>query len=91
MCVEQRIRKLIIRDMIDIMLWLDDQASSSDRFGWTTSCPTHGDWMIIGFFTGYHIREYRQTDNCAFGNCARGPRGNGSGKFTGMPYMLIVL
>jgi hypothetical protein len=71
--------------MIDIMMHLDQHASSVGTAGWTTSWSAHCDWMILGVFTGYHIGEYGQIDNCSYGNCARGTRGDGSGEFAGTP------
>jgi hypothetical protein len=86
MCVERCTCQPITRDMIDIMLPFDHHTSSTGNFGWTTSWPAHCDWMILGLFTGYHIGECGQTDNCSDGNCARGARGDGSGKFVGTPF-----
>jgi hypothetical protein len=85
MCVERRTRQLITRDMIDIMMHLNHHTSFAGTYGWTTSWPAHCDWMILGLFTGYRIGEYGQTDNCSYGNCARGARGDGSGKFADTP------
>jgi hypothetical protein len=79
-------RHPITREMIDIMMWLNNHTSSMDAFRWTTSWPTHCDWMILGLFTGYHrIGEYGQNNNFGFGKCARGARGNCSGEFMGTP------
>jgi hypothetical protein len=39
--------------------------------------------MILDLSTGYHIDECDQTDNCSYGNCARGARGNGKVEFAG--------
>jgi hypothetical protein len=85
MCVERRTRRHITHDMIDIMMYLDQHASSLGTVRWTISRPAHCDWMIVGVFTGYKIGEYVQTDNCSYGNCARGERVNGSYKFAGTP------
>jgi hypothetical protein len=53
--------------------------------GWTASWPAHCDWVILGLFAGYRIRELGQTDNCSYGNCARRARGDGSGEFSWTP------
>jgi hypothetical protein len=71
--------------MIDILMWLNNEASSSHHFKCTTSWPAHCDSMIIGLFAGYRVGEYGQIDNCAFGKCDRGPKGNGSGEFVNAP------
>jgi hypothetical protein len=39
MCVKRRIRQLITSEMIEIIMWFEDQASSSDHHGWSTSWP----------------------------------------------------
>jgi hypothetical protein len=72
-------------DMIDIMMHLDQHASSVGTPGWTIIWPAHCDWMILGLFTGYRIGEYGQAENCSYSNCARGARGDGSGEFAGTP------
>jgi hypothetical protein len=80
-CVERHTRQPITRGMIDIMMYLDNHASSTGDFGWAISWSNHCDWMILGLFTGYRIGEYGQTDNCSYRNCARGARGNRSGEY----------
>jgi hypothetical protein len=85
MCIERRTRQPITREMIDIMMYLDQHASYVGTAGWTTSWLAHCNWMILGLFTSYIIGEYIQTNNCSYINCARGERGNGSGEFTGTP------
>jgi hypothetical protein len=78
MCLKHRMRHPITSDMIDIMLWIDNHAPSTDAFEWITSRPVRYNWMILGFITGYRIDEYGQTDNSAFGKCVRGARGSDS-------------
>jgi hypothetical protein len=77
MCVKRRTHQPITQNMIDIMMYLNNHASSVGDFG----C----DLMILGLFTGYCIGEYSQTDNCAHDSCTRGACGDGSGEFSGTP------
>jgi hypothetical protein len=83
MCFERRTRQPITRDMIDIMMYLEQRASSAGTAGWTASWPSHCDWMSLGLFIGYRIGEYGHMDNCSYGNCARGACSDRSGEFAG--------
>jgi hypothetical protein len=84
MCVEGHKRQSITCNIDDTLTWIEDQSSSLETCGWT-SWPAHCEWNIINLFTGYRIREYRQTYNCTFGNCVSGPMCSGSGEFYGTP------
>jgi hypothetical protein len=64
---------------------LNHHDSSKGNFGWTTSWPSHCDYMILGLFTGYRTGEYGQTNNCSYGNCAMSAHGDGSSEFAGTP------